>query len=322
MTRELLLLRHGESDWSMNGPDFDRPLKDRGKHDAQRIGVWLARQALMPDLMVSSPAARARVTAERLVEAMDMAAGGIREDRRVYDAGLSDLLAVLADCPADAERVMLVGHNPGLEILLQYLTAGELDIPADGRLLPASTLARLAMPEDWRGRVKGAARLESITRPGSLPEKFPFPSPHGSELRERPAYYYTQSSVIPYRISKGQPEILVISSKRKKHFVVPKGIKDPGLSLQASAAKEAWEEAGVEGKVGAEPIGDYGYEKWGATCTVTVYPMEVTRMVPEAEWEESHRGRQWVTPEQAAKQLKQSALVKLVGALVAGLRGA
>ena len=132
-----------------------------------------------------------------------------------------------------------------------------------------------------------SALLESITRPVNLPKKFPFPDPDGSEQRDRPAYYYTQSSVIPYRVHNGRVEILVIASSKKKHLVVPKGIKDPGLTPQASAAKEAWEEAGVEGEVATEPLGEYRYEKWGGICTVTVYPMKVTRMVPEDEREES-----------------------------------
>lgn len=319
MTRELLLLRHGKSDWSFDGADFDRPLKDRGKRGAQRMGVWLAQQGLAPDLVISSPAERALVTAGKVLKAMGSSSEGIGKDQRVYGAGLHALLAVLADCPLDAQRVMLVGHNPGLETLLAYLASGRLETSNDGKLLQTATLARLAMPEDWHSLAEGAGELLSITRTDSLPEKFPFPSPHGSELRNRPAYYYTQSSVIPYRISKGKPEILVISSSQKKHFVVPKGIKDPGLSPQASAAKEAWEEAGVEGNVSAEPIGTYVYAKWGATCAVEVFPMEVTRMVPDAEWQESHRGRQWVTPEQATKRLKQAELGRLVHAFVARL---
>jgi phosphohistidine phosphatase len=102
----------------------------------------------------------------------------------------------------------------------------------------------------------------------------------------------------------GEPQILVISSSKKKHFVVPKGIKEPGLTPQASAAKEAREEAGVEGRVGDDPVGSYTYGKWGSTCTVDVYPMEVTEVLPEEEWEERYRGRQWISPEQAVGRLK------------------
>jgi phosphohistidine phosphatase len=169
--------------------------------------------------------------------------------------------------------------------------------------------------DTWKEVAPDCALLESITRPANLPKKFPFPGPDGSELRDRPAYYYTQSAVIPYRIQDGKLEILVIASSKKKHLVVPKGIKDPGLTPQESAAKEAWEEAGVEGEVAMEALGEYRYPKWGATCTVTVYPMKVTRVVAEEDWEERHRGRQWLAADEAAARLKQKELRGLVKTL-------
>ena len=212
-----------------------------------------------------------------------MGTKAIKKKKRVYEASLDDLLEVLKDCPKKAQRVMLVGHNPGLEQLLLYL-AGSSTLPEDGKLLPTATLARLIMPDSWKNLGSDCARLESITRPGTLPEKFPFPSFDSDELRDRPSYYYTQSSVIPYRIKKGKPEILIISSSKKKHWVVPKGIKEPGLSPQESAAEEALEEAGVEGKVGHKMIGSYVYDKWGATCTVEVFPMKVTKVIPKKFW--------------------------------------
>lgn len=64
MKYELLLLRHGKSDWSTGDDDFHRPLKDRGKHAAQRIGVWLAQQKRIPDIIISSPAERALNSAQ------------------------------------------------------------------------------------------------------------------------------------------------------------------------------------------------------------------------------------------------------------------
>lgn len=312
MQNELLILRHGKSDWSADAGDFDRPLKDRGKRGAQRMGVWLLDQDLVPDHIVSSPAERARVTAEKAVKAMGLGAQGIRYDQRVYEAGISDLLDALGDSPAAARRVMIVGHNPGLEMLVGYLVEQEIAVPDDGKLLPTATLARLTLAAGWGGLRGGCARLESITRPSQLPKKFPFPAPGSDELRDRPAYYYTQSSVIPYRLNQGQLEIMVVSSSQKKHLVVPKGIKDPGLTPQQSAAKEALEEAGVEGLVADAPIGRYDCQKWGGTCSVEVYPMEVTRVLPEDEWEERHRGRNWVSPETAAEGLKEQALVPMV----------
>ena len=315
MTRELLLLRHGKSDWNIDTDDYHRPLKNRGKRGAQRIGTWLLQHDLMPDHVITSPAERALVTAQKCCKAMHIGAKHVHRDKRIYLADPYALLATLADCPADAKRVMLVGHNPGLELLLSYLSDEAPEIPPDGKLMPTATLARLAMPINWSDLKEGQGKLLQLTRASGLHEKFPFPAPHGKELRDRPAYYYTQSSVIPYRIVDGQVEILIISSSKNKHWVVPKGIADPGHTLQESALKEAWEEAGIEGDITSEALGSYSYAKWGATCTVTVYPMEVSRQLPEKEWEERHRGRRWVSAQEAAGVLKQAELAPMVLAL-------
>ena len=105
-------------------------------------------------------------------------------------------------------------------------------------------------------------------------------------------------------------------SSQKKHWVVPKGIGDPGLTLQESAAKEALEEAGVEGEVDSQPLGSYSYEKWGAVCTVHVYSMHVTHMLSESVWEENHRGREWMSPNDAIERVRQAELKPLIEALV------
>lgn len=312
MARELMLLRHGKSDWSEQLDDFDRPLKERGKRGAQRIGVWLLQQELLPDLVISSPAERAIATARQTVNAMARDAGGIVQDRRVYAARVEDLLQVLADAPADARRVMMVGHNPGLEELTEYLEGRHIPLPSDGKLLPTATLAIIELPDDWQSLKAGDGQLTGITRASSLPRKFPYPDHKGKDLRDRPAYFYRQSSVIPYRMRDGRLEILAVMSNKRKHWVLPKGISEPGFSLQASAAKEAFEEAGIEGEVGEQSLGRYVYKKWGAECTVEVFPMEVTHMVDEATWEESHRGREWMTPKQAVKRVRQPALKPMI----------
>ncbi len=299
--------------------DFDRPLKDRGKRGAQRLGVWLRQQERVPDLVVSSPAERAIVTAQKAVKAMGGNAGDILQERRIYAARVDDLLQVLAELPPDARRVMLVGHNPGLEYLIEFLADRPIPLPSDGKLLPTACLAILELPDRWQGLKAGAGRLLGITRSSELPKKFPFPDHTGKLLRDRPAYYYSQSSVIPYRIRDGQIEVLVVMSSQRKHWVVPKGVSDPAARLQDSAAKEAFEEAGVEGEVGEAALGSYRYEKWGAECTVQVYPMRVTRILDEAVWEERHRGREWLTPNQAIERLKQKQLLPIIETLVSQL---
>ncbi|MCU7932954.1 MAG: histidine phosphatase family protein [Candidatus Thiodiazotropha sp. (ex Codakia rugifera)] len=321
MARELMLLRHGKSDWNEQVEDFQRPLKDRGKRGAQRMGVWLLQQQLQPDTVISSPAERAIVTAEKALKAMGGDAHAIKEDRRIYAARVEDLLQVLAEAPADSARVLLVGHNPGLEALTEFLEGERIPLPNDGKLIPTATLARIEMPDDWRTLQVGDGHLLSITRASSLEKKFPFPDQNGTEQRDRPAYYYNQSSVVPYRMQEGKPEILVVMSSKRKHWVLPKGISEPSLTLQASAAKEALEEAGVEGDVSDKPIGSYTYEKWGAECTVQVYPMRVSRELSEDEWEERHRGREWLSPKQAMKRVRQPELKPMIQALAKQLEG-
>jgi phosphohistidine phosphatase len=89
----------------------------------------------------------------------------IVKDRRMYGAGVSDMLAVLRDCPAAANRVMLVGHNPGMEDMVEYLSHTKIVIPADGKLMPTATLAWFSLSCGWDGLKGGCATLKSITRP-------------------------------------------------------------------------------------------------------------------------------------------------------------
>jgi phosphohistidine phosphatase len=170
MSRILLLLRHGKSSWDSGAPsDFDRPLAGRGKRDAPRMGAWLRREDLVPDHVVSSPARRARKTAEKACRAMGLAAEAVHHDARVYAAARDDLLQVLADCPPDAPRVLLVGHNPGLEDLLAWLGGEAVTVPGDGKLLPTATVAALELPDDWSGLGAGSARPLLLMRPKQLP---------------------------------------------------------------------------------------------------------------------------------------------------------
>lgn len=169
MPRELLLLRHAKSDWESGAAtDFDRPLAKRGKNDAPKVGAWLYREGLVPDHVVSSPAERARQTVEKVCKRLDFKKKRIIWEPDVYEADISDLLDVLARCPAKATTVLVVGHNPGLEELVLHLAGEEIERPSDGKLLPTAAVARLEMPEDWSQLAPGSAQLISITRPRGL----------------------------------------------------------------------------------------------------------------------------------------------------------
>lgn len=171
MPRHLLILRHAKSAWDTDAAtDFDRPLAERGKKDAPKVGKWLHRQNLIPDHVVASPAKRAKKTARKVCKALGIDKDQIQWEPRIYEAGATRLLEVLADCPPSAKTVMLVGHNPGLETLLVYLCGPNIEVPEDGKLLPTATVAHLEMPKDWSQLETGTARLLSLTRPGMLPK--------------------------------------------------------------------------------------------------------------------------------------------------------
>jgi 8-oxo-dGTP pyrophosphatase MutT (NUDIX family) len=126
-------------------------------------------------------------------------------------------------------------------------------------------------------------------------------------------WMYNQSGVIPIRFREGSLEILLITSRRKKHWVIPKGIIEGELSPQESALEEAYEEAGIRGKVDPDPIGDYQYRKWGGTCTVKVFVMRVEEELET--WPEDYfRERRWVDPTTAQALVDNPDLVKLIKA--------
>lgn len=116
-----------------------------------------------------------------------------------------------------------------------------------------------------------------------------------------------QSAVIPYRIQNGQIEVMVITSSTGKRWVIPKGLIEPDMTPQDSAAKEAWEEAGLLGKVFPDLLGTYEYQKSGYICQVEVFLLQVQTVLDK--WPEaSCRKRQWVTIPKAIKRVNEPEL--------------
>jgi phosphohistidine phosphatase len=169
MSRELWLLRHGKADRELALDDFDRPLKKRGERAAEFIGEGLHQQHLIPDWIVSSPAKRAITTANIVHKAIAEDGLVVMQDKRLYQEGFERLKTVLAECPSEAGRVLLVGHNPELEDLLIYLV-GAAHLPDTDKLLSTAALARLQMPNDWSHLEAGSAKLLSITNAKRSPE--------------------------------------------------------------------------------------------------------------------------------------------------------
>ena len=120
--KTLLIVRHAKSSWKRDDiPDHDRPLKGRGKRDALELGRQILDRDLVPQQIISSTAKRARSTARLIAEACHYEAEIILE-HDLYEAGPTGYLRALQGVDDRDQRVMVIGHNPGLEVLLEVLT--------------------------------------------------------------------------------------------------------------------------------------------------------------------------------------------------------
>ena len=123
-----------------------------------------------------------------------------------------------------------------------------------------------------------------------------------------------QSGVIPYRIMDGKMEVMLITSSASKRWVIPKGLIEPNMTPEDSAAKEAWEEAGVLGQVFPNLMGIYEYYKSGCTWQVDVFLLQVETVVEN--WPEAYkRKRQWVSIPKAIKRVDEPELKLILGDL-------
>ena len=134
MTKTLLLLRHAKSSWKdKHLKDFDRPLKKKGQETAELIGKILAHGDYLPDLVLSSPAKRAKETTE-IVNKYSGLKGSTQFVEAFYMAEPGEYIQALRELPDKVNRVMVVGHNPGLEALLQMLE-GKVNALSTGALV-------------------------------------------------------------------------------------------------------------------------------------------------------------------------------------------
>jgi len=160
--KTVLLLRHAKS--SKDDPalrDFDRPLNDRGKDDAKLIGRFMRERSISPDLLISSPAKRAQRTAELVMKAAGLTIN-VAFDERIYEADVHRLLVVVSQIEPAMNVVMLVGHNPGFEDLVEVLTGR----PAR---LPTASLAQIDLAvEEWNKVRAGAGKLKWLVTPKDL----------------------------------------------------------------------------------------------------------------------------------------------------------
>jgi phosphohistidine phosphatase len=164
--KQLLLMRHAKAERPEGVDDRDRALAPRGERSAAAMGRVLKRSEQVPDAIFTSPATRARRTAELVAERCRFG-GAIEEHEAVYDASVEALLDVLRSTPDSVGRLLLVGHNPGLEGLIWTLCqAPPPGVPWAGARLATGALAQLELAADvWERVVLGCGQLVSLLPP-------------------------------------------------------------------------------------------------------------------------------------------------------------
>ena len=150
--KTLILMRHAKSSWKNKDlPDIERPLSRRGEKDAPEMGKLLKKKDLVPNRIIASPAVRASQTAEAVSKKSGYENGIVYVDK-LYLAESDVILDTLKELPDDLEKVMLIGHNPGLECVLQMLT-GKVES------MPTASIVNISLPiEHWMeigGETKG-----------------------------------------------------------------------------------------------------------------------------------------------------------------------
>lgn len=161
--KTLLLLRHAKSSWSDSSlSDHERPLNNRGQEAAPRMGQLIREMDLIPDLILSSTAVRARTTAALIAENSGYA-GPIELKKNLYEANAERLVQEIAKTDDDHARVMVVAHNPGMDELLACLTRVD-------EHMPTASLAQISLPLDnWYDLgISTKGKLVQLWRPREL----------------------------------------------------------------------------------------------------------------------------------------------------------
>ena len=161
---EILLLRHGKAETHYHGSDYDRELTETGCERTCKIANHMREQQLTPDMIISSTANRALATTSIVCDAFVIDTNTIDRRADLYNADWHDVLNIVQQLPDTVMRVLLVGHNPAFEMLVEQLIA----TPAADIHLSPSSMARLTFKGHWSGLTSGQCRLLSIVHAQEL----------------------------------------------------------------------------------------------------------------------------------------------------------
>lgn len=164
MKRELILIRHTKSGWSdFSLPDYERPLKKDRIEDAINMAKGLKEITVKPDLIICSPAVRTTETARFFCHQLSYPFKKIVFDKRIYEAGIEDVLQVIRETPAEVKQLLLIGHNPALTYLAALFSGNAI------QHLPTTGVAWFEFEsDDWEIYTTTPCQLKAFLSPKTI----------------------------------------------------------------------------------------------------------------------------------------------------------
>jgi len=160
--KTIYLFRHAKSDWADTSiRDFDRPLNKRGLNNAPAMGKLLKSKGMIPALVITSTAMRAKTTAELVTTEIGIKPQKLVYEKELYLASAQEIFLLIKDTPSEYDSVMIVAHNPGLTELLNRLTGGNNYVAN----IPTCGVAELRFEGEWNKLASGKCLLEKFLVP-------------------------------------------------------------------------------------------------------------------------------------------------------------
>ncbi len=163
--RTILMMRHAKSSWSNpHLRDYDRPLNHRGKNDAPKMGTYLKELGIIPERIVSSPAARARATILHVLDSMGLPHDLVEWDESLYFTGAKSYVDAIKKTDHELESVMTIGHNPMTDEAISLLSKTPFY-----KHIATATIACLEVSlTSWKDLEFGTCDLKWITTPKEI----------------------------------------------------------------------------------------------------------------------------------------------------------
>ena len=166
---QLIIMRHAKSDWSEEDrSDFDRPLTTRGEKAAKLMSKWLKQKQYRIDRIICSPALRAKQTCQLVTKKLGIPQKNVLWEPGIYEASLNNLRSLVNQHSEGIHTLLIIGHNPGLDQLLCYLSKDPPPVSSSGKLLTTAAVAILNYGNATITVNPLQAQLEYLVRPNDL----------------------------------------------------------------------------------------------------------------------------------------------------------